>query len=429
MINYSVFVQMQKGGFVMFKDCLILGEDQYYSMNSYETQVNNNVLVVGAAGSGKTRSLVIPNVLQATGSYIISDPKGMLYKNYADYLRDRGYVIKVLDLISPKKSTNYNFFHYIRTERDIIKAGNMLGNALINLADSNEPFWENAAEMLMIALIAYLVLHRPKEEHTLEGIMKLTRLANINERDSAEKTILDLLFDDTHRQEPNNFAYRQYQKFRVGAGKTLKSVIITLNAKFKDLDFDELNKMMSKDRMNIPSIGEKKTAVFVIVSDMERSMDCVANMFYSQCLEVLCSEADKKTGGRLKNDVRFILDDFATNCVIDDFPKKISAFRSRGISAMIMLQSEQQLDACYPRQGNIVIGNCDNYVYLGGNDLCTANSIARRCNVPIEEVLYMPIGMNWLIRRGQKPILGRNFELDTYYSKLDADVMEEELEM
>ncbi len=392
----------------MMNDKLILGKDQMYDLDCYKTKVNNNVLVVGTAGSGKTRSLVIPNLLQATGSYIISDPKGQLYREYAGYLKEKGYVIKLLDLIEPSRSTNYNFMNYIKTERDVIKASTMLNNVVAR--GIKDPFWDDASEMLLTALIAYLVKYRPKEERTLENIMKLSRAAQIDEDNSGMKSPLDRIFDEVGKRDPNSFAYRQYQKFRVGAGKTLKSVLISMNTRFKSFDFSDLNEMMSLDLMDITKIGEEKTAVFVIVSDMERSMDSLANLFYSQALEVLCKHADRAWGGRLPFDVRFILDDFATNCIIDDFPKKISAFRSRGISTMIMLQAEPQLEACYPREGNIVIGNCDNYIYLGGNDLETAESIGRRVNMPTTDILNMPVGKCWIIRRGQEPVYGTLFD-------------------
>ena len=381
---------------------LILGQDHYYDMDCYKTKVNNNVLVVGTAGSGKTRSLVTPNILQATGSYIISDPKGQLYRDYAKYLENKGYTIKLLDFVELERSTNYNFLHYVETDRDIIKAAHMLNNVVAR--GTKDPFWDDASEMLLTALIAYLVKYRPREERTLEKIMVLSRAAEIDEDNSSLKSPLDRLFDEVGERDPKGLAYRQYQKFRIGAGKTLKSVLISMNTRFKCFDFKELNKMMAVDKMDIASIGAQKTAVFVIVSDMERSMDALANLFYSQALEVLCKYADREWGGRLPCDVRFILDDFATNCVIDDFPKKISAFRSRGISTMIMLQAEPQLEACYPREGNVIIGNCDNYIYLGGNDLTTAESIGRRCNVPTYEILNMPVGKCWIIRRGQAPV-------------------------
>ncbi len=402
----------------MIHNKLILGEDQYYSIDCYNTKVNNNVLVVGAAGSGKTRGLVIPNILQATGSYIISDPKGQLYKDYAHYLQDKGYRIKVLDLIHPERSTKYNFFEYIKTERDVIKAAKQL-SCTLSLGRTPDPFWDESTETLLATLIGYLVKYRPKSERTFNCIGKLIAACEIDEDYSGKKNALDRVMDEVKNRDPDSFVYKHYEKFRIGAGRTLKSILISLSVRLRCLDFKEIVDMMSTDEMNITEIGDRKTAVFVIVSDMERSMDCVANMFYSQALEELCRHADNDfSDSRLPYDVRFILDDFATNCVIEGFPKKISAFRSRGISTMLMLQSEQQLEACYPREGNIVIGNCDNYVYLGGNDLSTADSIARRCNVPTEEVLYMPIGTSWIIRRGQKPILAKNFDLDTYWKKV-----------
>lgn len=409
----------------MNENMLILGENQFYDMDCYETKVNNNVLVVGAAGSGKTRSLVIPNILQATGSYVISDPKGQLCRDYAPYLKEKGYDIKVLDLIDLRRSTKYNFFEYIETQRDIIKVSKML-NSVLGTGFSHEPFWDDAAEMLLTSIIAYLVLYRPKVERNIKNIMALVRLAQVSDDLGTNKCPLDVLMEETNKKEENNFAYRQYTKFRIAAGRTLKSVLITLNTRFKSLDFDDMNYMTSVDEMEISKIGSRKTAVFVIVSDMERSLDCMANLFYSQVLDELCKFADRVCGGRLPRDVRFILDDFATNCVIADFPKKISAFRSRGISTMLMLQAEPQLEACYPKEGNIIIGNCDNYIYLGGNDLDTAESLGRRCNVPTEEILYMPVGTSWLIRRGQKPIFCKLFDVEPLLAQTVGKLREDD---
>lgn len=418
-------IDITREEFVMKKNTLILGENQFYDMDCYKTKVNNNILVVGAAGTGKTRSLVIPNILQASGSYIISDPKGQLYRDYAPYLKSKGYDIKVLDLINPAKSTKYNFFDYIETERDIIKISHLLMGAF-GPSIFKEPFWDDCAEMLLSAVIAYLVLFRPKEDRTLKNVIYYVSLAKINDELGATASPLDLIFKGTNKQEENNFAYRQYKKFRCGAGKTLRSVLIALNSKFKNLDFDEMHKMTETDEMDLKMIGSRRTAVFVIVSDMERSLDVVANLFYSQVLDELCKFADRGCGGRLPRDVRFILDDFATNCVIADFPKKISAFRSRGISAMLMLQAEPQLEACYPKEGDIITGNCDNYIYLGGNDLKTAESIGRRCNVPTDEILNMPVGTSWLIRRGQKPIFGKLFDVESFLEEVFGKNMEDD---
>lgn len=394
----------------------ILAQDQYYSMNCKETLINNNVLVVGTAGCGKTRSIVSPNILQASGSYVVSDPKGLLCKKYGKYLRDRGYLVKVVDFIHPETSTPYNFFNYIHSTKDIIKISHML---MVCNTDSRyvgkDPFWEEAAEILLSSLIAYLWEGRPKHEQTLHNVFKLIAACQVNEDNASNSTVLDRLFDEARRRSPESFAVSQYEKFRIGAGKTLRSVLISLNARLGRYDYKEMQKMTSKDGITIPSIGQRKTAVFVIISDKDRSMDGYANLFFSQTMDELCRFADDRClNGELNVPVRFILDDFATNCIIADFPRMIASIRSRGISTMLMIQCESQLEECYGHDGRTIIGNSDTYIYMGGNDLETARSVATRCDLPLKKILYMPVGTNWIFRRGQMPVNAKNFDLEAF---------------
>ncbi|MBQ7774576.1 MAG: type IV secretory system conjugative DNA transfer family protein [Lachnospiraceae bacterium] len=392
------------------KNTLILADNCYYSMNCYETQLNNNVLVVGSSGCGKTRSIVTPNILQATGSYIISDPKGTLYPKYGRYLRERGYEVQVLDFIHPERSAGYNFFNYIRNTQDIIKIAHML---IYGMNEDNnkrpDPFWDEAAELLLTAVIGFLHERAVDEDKNFSAVQTLVMACQVNEDDSDAKTTLDIIMDREYEDDEDSFAYRQYKKFRIAAGKTLKSILITLNAHLGKYDFDELNKMMERDELNIASIGQKKKALFVIVSDTDRSMDGLANLFYSQAMNELCRYADEEcAGNRLPMDVRFILDDFATNCKIVGFPSMISNIRSRGISAMLMIQAESQLEQGYGADGKTIVANCDTYVYLGGNDIETAKKVAERCDLPYRKILNMPIGTNWIFRRGQDPVNGKN---------------------
>lgn len=411
------------------KDEVILAQDQYYSMDCKQTQINNNVLVVGTAGSGKTRSIVSPNILQASGSYVISDPKGMLCKRYGRYLQDRGYQVKVVDFIHPETSAGYNFFHYIRSTKDIIKISHML--MACNTSDryyGKDPFWEESAEILLSALIGYLWEGRPKKEQTLHNVFKLVASCQVNEDNACNKTVLDRLFDEVERRSPNSFALAQYEKFRIGAGRTLRSVLISLNSRLGKYDFKEMQKMTARDEIDITSLGQRKTALFVIVSDKDRSMDGYANLFFTQAMDELCRYADDRClNGELKVPVRFILDDFATNCVIADFPRMIASIRSRGISTMLMVQTESQLEECYGHDGRTIIGNSDTYIYMGGNDLETARAVAARCDLPLKKILYMPVGTNWIFRRGQMPVNGINFDLTAFESAKFLDVPEERI--
>lgn len=393
---------------------MILAENQYYSMDCYETKVNNNVLVVGAAGTGKTRSIVTPNLLQACGSYVISDPKGNLYNLYGDYLREKGYEVKLLNFDQPEKSCHYNFFRYIRCEKDILKIAHMMvynneGNF------RQDPFWDKAGEILLSCIISYLWKFRPVHEQTLESVMKLIDCCQLNEGIDNIDSPFDRLMADIAKRDPHGFTYKQYQKFRVGAIKTLKSILITLSSNLGKYDLQSINDMMAFDDIDIPSIGREKTAIFVVVSDTDHSMDDLANIFYTQAMGELCYEADNHCEDyRLPMDVRFILDDFATNCKIEEFPRMISSVRSRGISAMLMIQAESQLEKAYYRDSSTIIGNCDTYIYLGGNDIDTAENVARRCNLPLNKILYMPVETNWIFRRGQHPVNGVNFKLEPF---------------
>ena len=399
---------------------LILADGQYYSMDCYKTQLNNNVLIVGAAGAGKTRSIVSPNILQATGSYVITDPKGQLHKKYGEYLKSKGYKVKVLDLIHPGNSDGYNPLHYIRNTQDMIKMAHMIMDCSMQQEFVRvDPFWEESGEMLLSALIGYLSIHRPKHEQIIRNIFKLMAACEVRENSSELKTTLDRIFDEIEKRNKDDFSYGQYRKFRQGAGKTLCSVLISLSARLGRYDYPEFHKMTEKDELDLGSIGLEKTAVFVIISDKDRSMDGFANIFYSQAMDELCRVADDECqDGRLPIPVRFILDDFATNCKISDFPRMISSIRSRGISTMLILQSEAQLQNCYGPDGRTVIANCDTYIYLGGNDLETAEAISRRCDVPLGKILYMPVGTNWIFRRGQKPVNGKNFVLEPFEERL-----------
>ncbi len=395
---------------------VILAQDQYYSMDCKKTKINNNVLVVGTAGSGKTRSIVSPNILQASGSYVISDPKGLLHKKYGRYLMKKGYQVKVVDFIHPENSACYNFFDYIHSTKDIIKVAHML--MVCNTSEKyhgKDPFWEEAAEILLSSLIAYLWESRPKEEQTLHSVFKLIAACQVNEENANNTTILDRVFEEVRRRDPASFALSQYEKFRIGAGRTLRSVLISLNARLGRYDFKEMQKMTKRDDILIPLLGRKKVALFVIVSDKDRSMDGYANLFFSQTMDELCRFADDRCpNGELLVPVRFILDDFATNCVIADFPRMIASIRSRRISTMLMIQTESQLEECYGHDGRTIIGNSDTYIYMGGNDLETAKSVAARCDLPLKKILYMPVGTNWIFRRGQLPVNGKNFELHTF---------------
>ena len=397
----------------MGKNEMIIAEGVSYSLNCYETKLNNNVLVVGTSGAGKTRSIVTPNLLQATGSYIVSDPKGNLYEKYGPYLKNQGYEVKKLDFTDPENSAHYNFFKYIRKTQDINKISHMIIYSKGQDGYKPDPFWDEASELLLQALIAYLYEGFRSSEQNLRSVQKLIDACNIDENDSGSATILDKLMEAHEKEYEDSYAVSQYKKFRVSAGKTLKSILISLNARIGQFDTPELRELTKYDTIRISGIGMKPTAVFVVVSDTDRSLDGLANLFFTQAMNELCWQADKRCkGNTLPVPVRFILDDFATNCKIAEFPRMIASIRSRGISTMLMIQSEAQLEEGYNKDARTIIGNCDTYVYLGGNDVDTAEAVARRCDVPLKKILNMPVETNWIFRRGQEPVNSKNYNIE-----------------
>ncbi len=401
----------------MENNTLILGQDQYYNMDSYETKLNNNVLVVGASGSGKTRSIVTPNLLQANGSYILTDPKGNLYEKYGDYMKSQGYEVKKLDFTDPKHSCHYNIFDYIKSSQDILKVAHMLMYQHKN-GGHHDPFWDEAGQLLVQSTIAFLMEATPKRERTLSNLLNLTTAANSKGELENCETPLDILMNNLKEKNPESYAVKTYEMFRVSPDKTLRSILITVNARLASLDTPELVKMMERDEIDIASIGRKKTALFVIVSDTDRSVDPLVNIFFSQAMNELCRYADKYcSDNRLPVPVRFILDDFATTCKILDFPRMISSIRSRNISAMLMVQAESQLEEYYEHDAKTIISNCDSYVYLGGNDIETARAVSERCDVPLKKILNMPVETNWIFRRGRSPVNGTNFMLEPFLAE------------
>lgn len=406
----------------MEPNTLILGQDQYYSLDSYKTKLNNNVLVVGTSGSGKTRSIVTPNLLQGVGSYIVSDPKGNLYRKYKDILESMGYEVKKLDFTEPIHSAHYNFFRYIRCTQDIVKVAHMLIYQYKNEGGHMDPFWDQASQLLVQSVIAYLWEAWGDKEQNLHRVLQLIGLCQANGDLSEETSTLDRMMEKHGEKNPDSYAVNMYSKFRVAANRTLRSILITVNARLGLFDTPELNEMTAADDIDIASIGLKKTALFVVVSDTDRSLDGLVNIFFTQAMNELCRYADKSCEhNTLPIPVRFILDDFATNCKIEDFPRMIASIRSRGISTMLMIQAESQLTEGYGYDGRTIIGNCDSYVYMGGNDIETAKAVAERCDMPLKKILNMPVGTNWIFRRGQAPVNAKNLDLDEYLMELYAD--------
>lgn len=413
---------------------MILGENQYYSQDSYKTQLNNNVMVVGASGAGKTRYIVKPNLLQAWGSYVISDPKGSLYKEMAPYLQSKGYKILKMDFIHPEWSLKYNPLAYCKTTNDIRKLAHTLVYEMSQSkggGSTKDPFWDETAEILLCALIGYIIESDQIEERD-KNLVTLSELIVDSKRSrrgvSSEHggSKMDEKME-RHRmsmrmQGKESWAADRYDQYNTSPDRTHETINICTIAKLGTFDTIETRKMLRGNDIDFKSIGTQPTALFVEVSDTDRSMDILVNLFYSQLMNTLCGYADDKCpGSRLPIPVKFILDDFATNARIDNFQNIISNIRSRGISAMIMVQSEAQLKAGYKEDAQTIVDNCNTYVYMGGSNPEQADNIAKRANKPAHKILNMPIGHSWIFRRGQEPVLCKNFDLEWFMKEKEYD--------
>lgn len=395
----------------------------HFSLDDRATRLNNNILIIGGSGTGKTRTIVSPNIRQAVGSYIVFDPKGQLYKTHADYLRERGYKVGLLDFTGSGKGLRYNPLEALRSPRDIMKLTEMLIQPAEAKGTRADPFWDRITTLFINSLIGILY-ETDDPNRTLESVLKLLRAGERGGRDDPKWSPLAELFCQHKENDPESWAYTQFASVNVCPDDTYDCARATLAAKFANLDSPEIRRLTSCSDIDFKRIGLEKTAVFVTVSDTDRSMDDLANIFITQAMQELCGFADKFKDGRLPVPVRFILDDFATNCRIAEFPKIISTIRSRSVSAMVILQSEAQLEQYYSRDSKTVISNCDTYVYLGGNDIDTARAVSERANKPLEKILNMPVGACWVFRRGESPVYTEENDIAADMEKIRGDGIE-----
>ena len=417
---------------------VILPNGSLISLDTGQTRRNNNIVCIGGSGTGKTCSLVEPNLIAAVDSYILSDPKGSLQKKYGTYLQLKGYQVKHVDFIHPEQSDGYNPLDYIRNNDDIQKLSHhIIFSGAYAEQNTADPFWIQSSELMLNMAIAYLVETGGTEElpRNLSGISKIIQKIDADAIERGKRCELDKLFDslnyqdislssdgDVTLQKKKSWAYEQYQKFRMTPPKTMNCIIVTLQAVLAPLDTEGIRQMMSREELDFTSAGREKTVIFLTVSDTDRSKDSLINLFYAQALNELCTYADEKCPEyRLPVPVRFILDDFGTNCRIDNFENIISNIRSRNISAMLLLQSKSQLVASYQESSHTILDNCDTMIYMGGNDIDTANLIGTRSNTPLYQIMEMPIGMHWLFRRGEKAQYSRTIEI---YQPEKALIME-----
>lgn len=338
---------------------------------------NKNILVIGGSGSGKTRFFCKPSLLQAHSSYVVTDPKGTLLPEVGTFLRRKKYRIKCLNLINFKKSMKYNPLAYIRSEKDILKLVNaLIMNTKGEGEKSGEDFWVKAERLYYSALIGYIWYEAPEEEKNFITLLDLINASEAREDDEEYQSPVDLLFAELEEKEPEHFAVKQYRKFKMAAGKTLKSILISCGARLAPFDIKELRDLMETDELELDTLGDQKTALFVILSDTDSTFNFVAALMYSQLFNLLCDKADDFYGGRLPVHVRLILDEFANIGQIPNFDKLIATIRSREISAAIILQSQSQLKTIYKDAADTIVGNCDSTLFLGGKEKSTLKEIS-----------------------------------------------------
>lgn len=364
-----------------FENNILFTQTERLTMDSRPKNItyarNKNVLVIGGSGSGKTRFYVKPNLMQMHSSYVVTDSKGMIILECGKMLKEHGYDIKILNTINFKKSMKYNPIAYLKSEKDILKLVNtLIANTRGEGEKSGEDFWIKAEKLYYNALIGYIFYEAPEHEKNFSTLISMIDESEIREEDENFKNLVDIMFETLEEKNPDHFAVRQYKKFKLAAGKTAKSILISCGARLAPFDIKELKDLMEYDEMELEKIGERKTALFVIISDTDDTFNFVVSMMYSQLFNLLCDNADEKYGGKLPIHVRFLLDEFANIGFIPKFDKLISTIRSREISASIILQTKSQLKSIYKDNAETIIGNCDSILFLGGKERTTLKDIS-----------------------------------------------------
>ena len=338
---------------------------------------NKNILVIGGSGSGKTRFFIKPSLLQRHSSYVVTDPKGTLLVECGRMLERGGYAIRSLNTINFKKSMHYNPFVYIRSEKDILKLANtIIANTKGEGEKSGEDFWVKAERLYYQALIGLIWYEAPDEEMNFGTLLELINASEAREDDENFKNAVDYLFEELEAKDPDHFAVRQYKKYKLAAGKTAKSILISCGARLAPFDIRELRELMSYDELELDTLGDRKTGLFVIISDTDDTFNFVVSIMYTQLFNLLCDKADDVYGGHLPVHVRCLLDEFANIGQIPKFDKLIATIRSREISASIVLQSQSQLKAIYKDSADTIVGNCDTTIFLGGKESSTLKEMS-----------------------------------------------------
>ena len=341
-------------------------------INAKKHRRNLNTLVCGGSGAGKTRFYCKPNLMQANTSFVILDPKGEIVRDVGKLLEAKGYEIKVLDLISMEKSHCYNPFVYLQNDNDIQRlVTNLFKSTTPKGSQSNDPFWDTAASMLLLALVFYLHYEAPPDEQNFAMVMEMLRAGAIEDEDDNRPSPLDCLFDELADDNPDHIAIKYYRSYHSGSAKTLKSIQITLAARLEKFNLESLASLTSTDEMELGTLGEKKTALFALIPDNDTSFNFLVSILYTQLFQQLFYSADHIHGGSLPIPVHFLMDEFANVSLPDDFDKILSVMRSRSVSVSIILQNLAQLKALFEKQWESIVGNCDEFLYLGGNEQST----------------------------------------------------------
>ena len=339
---------------------------------------NLNTLVCGGSGAGKTRFYAKPNIMNANTSFVVLDPKGELLRDTGNLLKEKGYDIKVIDLINMEKSHCYNPFVYLKDDNDVQRmVTNLFKNTTPKNSSSSDPFWDQAAMMLLMALVLYLHHEAPEDEQNFPMVMEMIRAGEVREDSEDYQSPLDMLFERLEEENPEHIAIKYYKNYRSGSGKTLKSIQITLVSRLEKFNLETIASITQTDEIELNTLGEKKTAIFAVIPDNDSSFNFIVGMLYTQLFQQLYYSADRVHGGRLPVHVHFVMDEFANVALPDEFDKLLATMRSREISVSIIIQNMAQLKALFEKQWESIVGNCDEFVYLGGNEQSTHEYVSK----------------------------------------------------
>ena len=365
---------------------------------------NKNVLVVGGSGSGKTRFWLKPNLLQCHSSYVVTDPKGTIVLECGQAMLKNGYKVKILNTINFKKSMHYNPFSYVHSEKDILKLVTTLMTNTKGEGSGGDPFWEKSERLLLTALIAYLHYEAPVEEQNFATLLEMLNTMQVLEDDEEYQNPVDLLFEELAKKKPNSFAGRQYKLYKLAAGKTAKSILISCGARLAPFDIQELRDLTMYDELQLDTLGDKKTALFLIMSDTDSTFNFLISMVYTQLFNLLCDKADDQYGGKLPVHVRCLIDECANIGQIPQLEKLVATIRSREISACLVLQAKSQLKAIYKDNADTIVGNMDSQIFLGGSEPTTLKDLSEMLGKETIDAF------NTSDTRGNSPSYGTTFQ-------------------